>query len=931
MDGFKNLFRLNTTEETSLLSEDVISLVETWMTIETTLSGHFSKYNLIQSLAVRESTRGRGKGGVMLLVNKMVFEIRNQSVTRDYIFAKLQHKATGDSVVIATIYVAPLDTEGRIDKILTDLKVWTEGDLERKIVVMGDFNARLGHEDIRSALFQNTSIICNERRSYDEHTNQQGRQLSESTQDADLTILNGRTADDNEGYTFIGPSGASTIDICLCNTATLSLVSSFKVGSWSVSQHLPIHLSLGPEKDSPPLVQYSLRWNHSKRNKYQERMDSSTYMDYDSLIKAIKNVGEELNMVKCNMTRKPWFDSACYAKRRRIIRRLQESRDAARSKESCLLYHKERKEYKLLIREKKASHYNTLRDRVNDTHNPNEFWKAVKSFRPKQPTTNPINEQTWKAFYDDILPNAEAYIPLQGACDEYLDAPFTEDELNEALKKSKTNKASGPDGIPSEFFKNLPQSGKLTMLELFNKIWLEENFPDDWSESTTLMIHKKGDSMSPMNYRPITLLNCVMKIFMQLLTTRLTNWAVKNNILPEEQAGFRRKRGCDDQIFNLTTALQIGTCNKGKVYALFIDFQRAFPSIPHNKLWLKLQDLGVSPKLIRAFGSVYSKCNTRIRLEDKLSDPINVTEGLMQGCVASPLLFTLYIADIVDLLKNSGVSGISLNDLYELHILLFADDTVLLASSARALQLKINLLHRYFKQLGLIVNISKTKVVVFRRGGRLPSNLCFRLGEEVIQIKPQYRYLGVIFSSVFRKASEDAKKKGMKALGSTWSLFCRGKINDWNAHSKLFHSLVASTILYASHIWASDYLDVIEKVQSRFIRRLFHLDFKTPTYALRLETNLPKLHAYVFKQEINFVIRVLQMPDSHLTRISFNALRLTQANDHKRYNWVTGLNDSLKKLNFHNLSESSDYLEWICEKQNTVSSLQSILGEDDLR
>jgi hypothetical protein len=84
MDGFKNLFRLNTTEETSLLSEDVISLVETWMTIETTLSGHFSKYNLIQSLAVRESTRGRGKGGVILLVNKMVFEIRVELHLREF-------------------------------------------------------------------------------------------------------------------------------------------------------------------------------------------------------------------------------------------------------------------------------------------------------------------------------------------------------------------------------------------------------------------------------------------------------------------------------------------------------------------------------------------------------------------------------------------------------------------------------------------------------------------------------------------------------------------------------------------------------------------------------------------------------------------------------------------------------------------------------
>jgi hypothetical protein len=83
----------------------------------------------------------------------------------------------------------------------------------------------------------------------------------------------------------------------------------------------------------------------------------------------------------------------------------------------------------------------------------------------------------------------------------------------------------------------------------------------------------------------------------------------------------------------------------------------------------------------------------------------------MQGCVASPLLFTLYIADIVQLLKNSGISGVNLNDLYELHLLLFADDMVLLASSARALQLKINLRKGYFEGLGLKINVAKTKIV----------------------------------------------------------------------------------------------------------------------------------------------------------------------------------------------------------------------------
>jgi hypothetical protein len=346
----------------------------------------------------------------------------------------------------------------------------------------------------------------------------------------------------------------------------------------------------------------------------------------------------------------------------------------------------------------------------------------------------------------------------------------TKEELQDALKKSKPNKAAGPNGIPAEFFKNLSEVGMHALLNILNEIWLNETFPEDWSTSITVMIFKKGDSKDPANYRPITLLNAIMKIFIQVLTTRLSTWANKNNILPEEQAGFRSKRGCDDQIFNLNTAIQIGTRNKKNVFALFIDFQRAFPSIPHKKLWSKLHDLGVSPKMIRTFSIIYSKCNTRIRLDENLSSHIAITEGLMQGCVASPLLFTLYIADIVQLLKNSGISGVNFNDLYELQLLLFADDMVLLASSARALQLKINLLKGYFEGLGLKINVAKTKIVIYRRGGKLPANIAFQFGNEELEIAKKYRYLGIVFSSscLFRKAAEDAKRKGMMALGSTW-------------------------------------------------------------------------------------------------------------------------------------------------------------------
>jgi hypothetical protein len=290
--------------------------------------------------------------------------------------------------------------------------------------------------------------------------------------------------------------------------------------------------------------------------------------------------------------------------------------------------------------------------------------------------------------------------------------------------------------------------------------------PEDWSTPIPVMLYKKCDPLEPINYRPITLLNAAMKVFMRIITSRLSSWASKQNILPEEQAGFRTKRGCDEQIFNLHAAIQIGTRRKQKVYALFIDFKRAFPSVPHDQLWSKLHTI-VSAKIIRILQSLYQLGNTRIRLDEGISEPIPISEGLMQGCVASPLLFTLYICDIINTILKSGISEIEIDELYTLHMLLFADDMVLLANSLRALQLKINILRRYFLDLGLTINADKTKVMVFRRGGRVQGCLSFRYGDENIGIVNEYTYLGIVFSNscLFRKAAETAKSKGTKALG----------------------------------------------------------------------------------------------------------------------------------------------------------------------
>jgi hypothetical protein len=104
--------------------------------------------------------------------------------------------------------------------------------------------------------------------------------------------------------------------------------------------------------------------------------------------------------------------------------------------------------------------------------------------------------------------------------------------------------------ISNEFYKNLSDKGKNLLLNIYNKILDTQEIPSSWPLSSTTMIFKKEDPDDPNNFRPIALLSCSLKIFTNILTSRIATWAEENNKLPEEQAGFRTKRGCDEQIFN---------------------------------------------------------------------------------------------------------------------------------------------------------------------------------------------------------------------------------------------------------------------------------------------------------------------------------------------------------------------------------------------
>ncbi len=266
--------------------------------------------------------------------------------------------------------------------------------------------------------------------------------------------------------------------------------------------------------------------------------------------------------------------------------------------------------------------------------------------------------ENWEFYYDSIFKYESVTtetILLHDARHPSLDAEVTLDELELALNSCKRRKAAGMDSIPNEFLMHLPENAKLFLLCLFNKILLNRVTPASWSQVIFSMLLKSGDPNVVENYRNIALVNSIAKVFTRILYNRLLSWCEGENILPECQSGFRPGRGCIDNVFVLSSAIQIQLrLKKRKVFCAFIDFMKAFDSIDHSRLWQKLWSQGISGQFIMTLSSLYDKATMQVKSAGNLSKTYAINKGVLQGELLSPLLFALFLADLEDFLRGRG-------------------------------------------------------------------------------------------------------------------------------------------------------------------------------------------------------------------------------------------------------------------------------------
>lgn len=410
-------------------------------------------------------------------------------------------------------------------------------------------------------------------------------------------------------------------------------------------------------------------------------------------------------------------------------------------------------------------------------------------------------------------------------CFNELYYTITESEIVKAISKIKLNKSPGLDNITNNMIKNSQTTLLQCFMKTFNACLSNGTYP--------ALLYKSKDMNDPNNYRGLTITSAIGKLFNRIMNTRLDNFLIKNKIIDDCQIGFTKKARTSDHMFVLKTIID-KYCNNasGRVYACFVDFQKAFDKVIHCGIKLKLLEIGVGTRFYNIIKSMYAVSKSCIKINSKLTDSFPTLLGVKQGDNLRPNPFKIFINNLVDYLKNSS-DPVVLNN-RSLHCLMYADDVILLSTTSTGLQNKIDILNKYCQDWCLDVNINKTKVLIFNKAGRLISHN-FMFNDNSLECVNKYKYLGIYFcaSGSFSYAQSELCKKALKA-------YCKLSKDFLSLHPSVKTSLhvfdhtIKPILLYGCEVWGMfnpfsskfrNGIDSLDKIYNKLLAEKLHLKF----------------------------------------------------------------------------------------------------------
>ena len=391
---------------------------------------------------------------------------------------------------------------------------------------------------------------------------------------------------------------------------------------------------------------------------------------------------------------------------------------------------------------------------IND--NPKKFWNFLNSVKGRRHPIPPLKQNDalisddsdkatiFNKYFHSVF-TVENCKDVPNLCQSLVFHPdlidsidFAVEEVHMELLNLKRDKACGPDHISvylllkgADFL--APPLTKLFQLSLSTGI-----LPRDWVTANIVPVHKKGDRHLSSNYRPISLTSIVIKVMERIIHRQLLKALESNHLISNYQHGFRHRRSTVNLL--LTAVHDWATCleKRHSIHCIFLDLAKVFDSVPHSRLLLKLEFLGIRGNLLSWLECFLTSRFQWMVINGVFSEWLPVLSGVPQGSVLGPLLFLLYMDDIHHCLSHSSVQ-------------MFADDIALYKEvtsppDQELLQTDLNRVYAWSRKWLLNLNPSKCDSICISYK-RSPPLAQYQLGDQSLSTKSSLRYLGIYINS----------------------------------------------------------------------------------------------------------------------------------------------------------------------------------------
>ena len=500
----------------------------------------------------------------------------------------------------------------------------------------------------------------------------------------------------------------------------------------------------------------------------------------------------------------------------RVYRRTRKDEDYAKYKEALNAATTE-------IRQSKRSYEQKLA--CNIKNDSKSFYAYVRSKQNVQDKVGPLEDsagniisqgylmaEDLNGYFSSVftkeditsLPVADA--KFQGAKSDYLGPLVVTPELvAKKIKAMKDNKSPGVDGIPPKLLMETVEQISIPLARVFNLSLKEGVVPFEWKEANIIPLFKKGSRNKSENYRPVSLTSVICKLLERLIKDHMVEFLVKHKLLNSSQHGFLKARSCLTNMLcfleEITKWIDVGS----PVDIIYLDFQKAFDKVPHQRLLLKLKAHGIGDSITDWIEQWLTDRRQRVVVDGEVSNWKSVLSGVPQGSVLGPILFLIYINDLDDSITSN--------------VLKFADDTKLFRKvntdgDKQHLQNDLDSLVKWSEKWQMLFNFGKCKCL---HTGHRNLNVNYKMGDTVLDTTVKEKDLGVTISADM-KVSEQcgiAASKGNQILGLIRrNITYKGK----KLIIPLYKAIVRPHLEYCIQAWRpyrKKDIDTLERIQRR--------------------------------------------------------------------------------------------------------------------